>query len=463
MELPPSGWYPDPYGVPGLLRWWDGSAWTEHTHQASGTDAAGSAEPSGTAQPGAQSTTVQPAVQPGAQSTTVQPAVQAGAQPTTVQPAVQPTTVQPAVQPTVYQPAVTAVQPTTVQPGVQPGIQPTTVQPTTVQPPTVQPPTVRPGGQPGGPGPDANGTQVLFLGEDAWGTGGPGHSTGDRFGYQRVQRRRRIWMMSGLAGGTAVALGVVALVVTNLGSSPPAPSPTHTSRPVAATKPPASPSHTPSPTPSATPSGSLIDDSTSGLSYTSLTSPWVPNCPGTLNTQGFSWTEGQSAVAGQVNGGQTTWYGVACSAPLPQQYGYNGVQDLQNVTTNVVNAFANSYYSALQHGFQQQVSQPLSISGHAGWEIKFLMTYTNPQGQGLQFTSEEGAVVVADLGSTIPPAVFFVSIPANLGSNNVDSLVSSLQLTTPSVPGGGGSPGDGSPGDGSPAGGSPGDGGGNQN
>ncbi|GHH82485.1 scramblase [Streptomyces sulfonofaciens] len=28
----PAGWYPDPYGTPQLLRWWDGSRWTEHTH-----------------------------------------------------------------------------------------------------------------------------------------------------------------------------------------------------------------------------------------------------------------------------------------------------------------------------------------------------------------------------------------------------------------------------------------------
>jgi len=32
MDLPPSGWYPDPYGTPSLLRWWDGSGWTQHTH-----------------------------------------------------------------------------------------------------------------------------------------------------------------------------------------------------------------------------------------------------------------------------------------------------------------------------------------------------------------------------------------------------------------------------------------------
>ncbi len=28
----PAGWYPDPHGAPQLLRWWDGSQWTEHTH-----------------------------------------------------------------------------------------------------------------------------------------------------------------------------------------------------------------------------------------------------------------------------------------------------------------------------------------------------------------------------------------------------------------------------------------------
>jgi hypothetical protein len=403
VELPPSGWYPDPYGVPGLLRWWDGSAWTQHTYQAGGTNAPASAEPASTAQ--------------GAQSTTVQPAVQAGAQPTTVQPAVQPTAVQPA-----------AVQPTTVQPG----------------------------GQAGQQGPDANRTQVLFLGDDTWSAPGESQAQGDRFGYYRAQRRRRMWLMGGLAGGTAAALGVIALVVSSLGNSTPAPSASHTTRPVAATKPPPTPSRTPSPTPSATSSGSLIDDGTSGLSYTSLPSPWVPNCPSGLNTQGFSWTEGQSAVAGHINGGQTTWYGVACSAPLPGQYGYNGPADLQNVATNVVNTLANSYYSPLQHGFQQEVSQPVNLSGHAGWEIKFLMTYTNAQGQGLGWTSEEGAVVVADNGSAIPPAVFFASIPGNLGEGNVDTLVSSLRLRTPAVPGGGGSPGDGSP-----AAGSPGDGGGN--
>jgi hypothetical protein len=32
----PSGWYPDPDGTPGRLRWWDGQAWTDLTTQAVG-------------------------------------------------------------------------------------------------------------------------------------------------------------------------------------------------------------------------------------------------------------------------------------------------------------------------------------------------------------------------------------------------------------------------------------------
>jgi uncharacterized protein YxjI len=61
----PAGWYADPHGTPDLLRWWDGSRWTDHTHAgtqpkadtASGaqdraTGAPGSAGRPGAAQPG---------------------------------------------------------------------------------------------------------------------------------------------------------------------------------------------------------------------------------------------------------------------------------------------------------------------------------------------------------------------------------------------------------------------------
>ena len=286
---------------------------------------------------------------------------------------------------------------------------------------------------------------MLFLGDDAWSTPGvPGPGTGSRYGYLRAQRQRRMWLMGGLAGGTAVALGLVALVVSNLASSPAAPKVTHRPTPVAHTTQPLMPTPTPTPTPAA-----QVADATSGLSYTALSSPWQPTCPNTLNGQGgVTWTAGESAIAAQVNGGQTPWYGEACSARLPQQYGYNGVANLENVATNLTNNITGSFYNPLQHSYQQVLSQPVTVSGHAGWEIKFLMTYTNVQGQGLSWNDEQGAVVVADLGAGVAPAVFFTSIPSNFGAGISDSLVSSLRLTTPPQPGGGGSPGDGSPGDG---------------
>jgi hypothetical protein len=308
-------------------------------------------------------------------------------------------------------------------------------------------------------GDDVNGTRVLFLDDTVWTSpDAPGAPTeSEPFGYYGSQRRRRIWLMSGLAGGVAVVLTVIGLVINSIGQTPVAST---------ATRPPASPAASvgPSPTASASPSptatvpGSTITDGTSGLTFAQLAAPWQPGCPGGLSGQVFTWTAGESAVAGQVNNGQTTWYGAACAGPLPQQYGYNGVADLENTATNLVNTFDGAYYSALPHSRNNVVSQPISVSGHPGWEIKFLMTYTNPQ--GLAWNNELGAVVVADEGTGVAPAVFYASVPGNLNENNVDTLVSSLQLSTPLQPGG--SPGAGSPGaPGAPGAGSPGPGNGN--
>lgn len=385
MDLPPSGWYPDPYGVPGLLRWWDGSAWTQHTHDG------------GAPAPGAMESREPP--------TTVQ---RMTPQPTTVQPAV--TGEGTPVQPTAVQPAIDPLRPTAVQPAVTQQV---------------------PGED------DANGTRVLFLGDAAWNSpnapGGP--AEGERFGYYQYQRRRQIWLMSGLAGGVAVVLAVIALVINSMSQTPAAQTPA--SPAAASSTAPASASANPS----ATASGPTVTDGTSGLSFTQLAAPWQPGCPGSLNGDAFTWTAGEAAVAGQVNNGQTTWYGNACAGTLPQQYGYNGVADLENTANNLVNTFDGKYYGALPHNRGNVVSQPVSVSGHPGWEIKFLMTYTNPQ--GLAWTNELGAVVVADEGAGIAPAVFYVSVPSNLNENNVDTLVSSLQLGAPGQPGG--SPGAGSP------------------
>ena len=518
MDLPPSGWYPDPYGAPDLLRWWDGSTWTHHTHPGVGAAdtgggaagggggrraaaAAGRGDERRRSRASAQQTTVQPTT---VQATTVQPTTRASAtgqsagggwatrdrvigdwagtdwptgdqlantkppkgptdgaaarpaghlgpadrvpadrrtsRPSTdrVPAGGQPTAYQPTVQPTVYQPAVTTVAPTTVQPsngwgtaGQHGGGQAATAY---LGPTAAGAAAARPAAR---AGPTRAGrrcsSSAATPGRCPARAGGP--AAPNRYGYQQAQRRRRMWLIGGLIAGTAVAIAIIVVVATSLGSSS-----TPTTADQAAVTPPASPTptaaattaHTPTPTASAsassTPPASVLSDGQSGLSYAQLATPWQPVCPSDLNSA-FSWTAGESAVAGQVNGGQTTWYGEACSGPLPAQYNYSGVRDLENTATNVAQTLENAYYNALNHTTQPELSQPVTVSGHPGWEIEYLVNYTNAAAQGATWTSEEGAVVVADTGTGNTPVVFFTSVPDNLGETNVASLVSSLQLT----------------------------------
>jgi hypothetical protein len=197
------------------------------------------------------------------------------------------------------------------------------------------------------------------------------------------------------------------------------------------------------PSVSATPPASVLSDGQSGLSYSQLATPWQAGCPSDLDSA-FSWTAGEAAVAGQINGGQTTWYGEACSGPLPAQYNYTGASDLENTATNVASTLGNAYYTALAHTSAPVLSQPVSVSGHPGWEIEYQLTYTNAAAQGATWTTEEGAVEVVDTGAGNTPVVFFASVPNTLGATTVNSLVASVQLNV--VPNPSGSPNaDGSP------------------
>ncbi|MGH3211769.1 MAG: DUF2510 domain-containing protein, partial [Trebonia sp.] len=228
MELPPSGWYPDPYGTPSLLRWWDGSGWTQHTHPdvtagASGAGGSGG-DPAATA---LQATAVQaaPAHVTAVQATAVQAtAVQGSAvQATTVQAATGPSTEwlsrtsPPTGRPTAPQPALPEY------PGAAVGLAPTAYQSpvTTVQTGGMQPGYQRAGSAPpmAGQAGGGDGTQVLFLGGDAWQVpGGPGQ--GNPYGYMEAQRRRRRRVIIGLSAGTAVAIGAIVIIATSLSSSP---------------------------------------------------------------------------------------------------------------------------------------------------------------------------------------------------------------------------------------------------
>jgi hypothetical protein len=187
--------------------------------------------------------------------------------------------------------------------------------------------------------------------------------------------------------------------------------------------------------PSSSPSASVkvqhVADASSGLSYQLLSSPWRRGCPSILRTSMFSWTAGEHAVAGRVDIGGTLfdWHGNACSGQLEQQFAYSGPADLEPVTMAVVDAVDPAYYSGLQHDSRIESSSWMLVSGHQAWVVTFLVTYPDAASEGLAWTSEAGAVVVVDRGAGQAPAVFYASVPSNLGTSHVATLVSSLRLS----------------------------------
>jgi hypothetical protein len=173
-----------------------------------------------------------------------------------------------------------------------------------------------------------------------------------------------------------------------------------------------------------------VTDSSSGLSYRLLSSPWRPGCPYALDTPMFSWSAGESAIAGPafVAGSATDWYGTACSAVLQQQFQYSSAADLEPTATSLADALDLAYYSGLPHYLTVEDSSAMQVSGHQAWVVTFLLTYPAASSEGLAWTSEAGAVVLVDRGGGQAPAVFYASVPSNLGTSAVSILVSSLRL-----------------------------------
>jgi hypothetical protein len=175
-----------------------------------------------------------------------------------------------------------------------------------------------------------------------------------------------------------------------------------------------------------------LTDSASGLSYRRFSSPWHSGCPSILNTPMFSWSAGENAVAGQVTIGGSTidWHANACSGQLQQQFAYSGPSDLETTATSLVGALDPAYYAGVQHNLMFTDSSPMTVSGNQAWAVRFEVTYINGASQGLTWTTESGAVVVVDRGPNHVPAVFYVSVPGNLNTSDVDTLLSSLQVTS---------------------------------
>ncbi len=236
-----------------------------------------------------------------------------------------------------------------------------------------------------------------------------------------------LWLLTVV---TAAALGVIVLFVKDIARTPTVAALSSSTRAASSAS---ATAHrvTPRSKHTSAVAGPRLTDSSSGLSYQLLSSPWRRGCPAVLNMSMLTWSAGESAVAGQVtiNGSTFDWHGNACSGQLQQQFQYSGPAALEPTAASLVATMDPAYYNPLMHARTVEDSSATQVSGHQAWEIKFLISYPDAGPEGLGWTSELGAVVVVDRGTGQPPAVFYVSVPDDLGTSHVDALIGSLRLS----------------------------------
>jgi hypothetical protein len=167
------------------------------------------------------------------------------------------------------------------------------------------------------------------------------------------------------------------------------------------------------------PAPEVVTDQATGLSYVVLGSGWHQGCPRALSTTEFHWTNGEAALAGTLGAGPgkgTAWYGNACSGPLPDRF-----RRLPRATAawDLARAVEPVYYGALRHSVSAERSTALRVGGQPGWLAEFVVRYAG--GQHLAWSSELAAVVVTK------SAMFYVSVPDNLGTGAVAAVLSSLR------------------------------------
>ena len=241
---------------------------------------------------------------------------------------------------------------------------------------------------------------------------------------RRKRRRRQRLMLWLLVGVTTASLVVIGVFVKNISKVPTATQPAALS--AAARHPvPPRPSHR-----HAVPDPQLTDTA-AGLSYQLLSAPWRRGCPADLNSPTFNWTAGENTVAGHVSigGSVIDWHGLACSGRLQQQFAYAGPADLEPTAIGLVAVLDPAYYGGVPHSRTIENSSAMQVSGHQAWMVKFGLKYPDGASQGLTWSSELGAVAVVDRGAGQFPAVFYVSVPANLGTLKVATFLLSLQVS----------------------------------
>ena len=96
---------------------------------------------------------------------------------------------------------------------------------------------------------------------------------------------------------------------------------------------------------------------------------------------------------------------------------------------SLVGALDPAYYAGVQHHRSDQEEHRDTGQRAPGLEDRVRHELPDGASQGLTWSTELGAVVVVDRGAGQFPAVFYVSVPASLGTQNVATFLSSLRMS----------------------------------
>ncbi|TDC98634.1 DUF2510 domain-containing protein [Nonomuraea deserti] len=369
----PAGWYPDPYGEP-RLRWWDGSQWTDATH----------------AQEPAAGAPRQPVTGPQAHGPDFQPH---GSEPRSQAP--EPPSPGSGPQPDPGW-SVTPANPT-----LRYG-SPTYGQSAYGQP---APPTQQWGGVP---------------------LPGPGQGPPPRQGNPMP------WVFGGLAALVVVALIIVGgvVLVNRAGTEPLAgPSPTDTFQPEPPTNDPPSSQPPPSQGPELPqPVSGRVTDPQAGISF-EVPDDWTVPASSDINSPDPTqqkWSSGVQKTSHENYQGDGDWIGNVYAGVLNQLYPYSGVSGMSDTAKAVFVNFTRYY--RLAHESKIVEDKAMKIGDHDAWILQFELDFSKvSEENGYKWKKENGAIVLMDRGEDQRPAIVYVSVPDNLGTDVVSEVVGSLK------------------------------------